>query len=239
MNAAQTRWSHRYQLAMRQHLKQSPRASLQLALRLGRQAVTLGVETLDVALIHEQALKALVSPGGSLRSRQKIVEQAERFFAEATVPIEKTHHAALKTDIRINQLTQTLRRRTAESAASTRHLKRGIVRRQSAEAALKVSKEHHSKLLQESRRLQKLLRDQTRTMLSAQEAGRQKSSHQLHDEIAQTLLAINVRLLTLKKAANGNTESLKKEIANTQRLVKDSANTIQRLAHEFGVQYEA
>jgi len=32
----------------------------------------------------------------------------------------------------------------------------------------------------------------------------------LHDEIAQTLLGINVRLLTLKKNATGNTKGLKK-----------------------------
>ena len=237
MNTAQTRWSRRYQLALRQHLKQSPRASLQPALRLGRQAVTLGLEPLDLALIHEQALRALVSPGGSLRTRQKMVEQAERFFAEAIVPIEKTHRAARKITVRVNQLTQTLRRRTAESASSTRHLKLGIVRRQAAEAALKVSGEHHRQLLQKSRQLQKFLRDQTRTMLSAQETERQKSSHQLHDEIAQTLLAIDVRLLALKKAAHAKTEILNKEIAETQRLVNQSVMTIQRLAHEYGASH--
>ena len=166
-----------------------------------------------------------------------MVELAECFFAEAIVPIEKTHRTALKTDIRINQLTQTLRRRTAESSASTRHLKRGIVRRHAAEAALKVSEKHHRKLLQESRRLQKLLRDQTRAMLAAQETERQKSSHQLHDEIAQTLLAIDVRLLALKKAAHTNTETLNKEIAETQRLVKQSVVTFHRLAHEYGASH--
>ena len=82
------------------------------------------------------------------------------------------------------------------------------------------------------------MRHLTRKILSAQEDERQKTSRQLHDEIAQTLLAINVRLLTLKKAAKANTENLKKEIAETQRLVKQSVKTIQRLAHEFGVHHE-
>jgi len=52
----------RYQEALRRYLKQGPAASLQPAARLGRRATVLGLETLDLALIHEQALIAGVLP---------------------------------------------------------------------------------------------------------------------------------------------------------------------------------
>jgi signal transduction histidine kinase len=93
--------------------------------------------------------------------------------------------------------------------------------------------------LEESRRLQKHLKQLTHQILSAQEEKRKKISRDLQDEIAQTLLGINVRLLTLKKEAAVNTEGLKKEIAGTQRLVDMSMKSIKRFAREFGNHHEA
>ena len=88
--------------------------------------------------------------------------------------------------------------------------------------------------MKESRRLQKHLRHLTHQILSAQEDKRKKISRELQDEIAQTLLGINVRLLTLKKEAAINASGLKKEIASTQRLVEKSVKTMKRFAREFG-----
>jgi signal transduction histidine kinase len=93
--------------------------------------------------------------------------------------------------------------------------------------------------LKESRRLQKHLQRLTRQILSAQEDKRKKISCDLHDEIAQTLLGINVRLLTLKKEATVNAHGLKKEIVSMQRLVKQSVRAINRFAHEFGIHHRA
>ena len=61
-------------------------------------------------------------------------------------------------------------------------------------------------------RLQEHLRHLTHQILAAQEDERKKISRELHDEIAQTLLGINVRLLTLKKGAAANTEASKKRL---------------------------
>lgn len=238
MNVKTVKWSRHYQTALRKYLEQGPGASLQPALGLGRQAVALKLETLDLARIHKQALTTVVSPGGSSRTRQKMIKRAKRFFAETIVPIEKTHRAALKTDIRVNQLTKTLRRRTVESSASTRYLERGIAKRQSAEAALKKSGKRHARLLAELHRLQKHLRDLTHTLLLTREDERQKTGRQLHDDMAQALIAINLRLLMLKKAARSSTANIKKEIDNTQRMVKESAKWINRFAHEFVIQHK-
>jgi signal transduction histidine kinase len=238
MNAKTAKWSQRYQKALRKHLEQGPDASLQPAIGLGRQAVALGLETLDVAEFHEQALTTMASPGGSSRTRHRMIERAKSFFAETIVPIEKTHRAALKADGRVNQLTQTLRRRTVEASASTRRLKRSIIQRQGMEESLKKSGDHHTQLLAGSHRLQKHLRHLTREILSAQEDERQKTSHQLHDKVAQNMIAIDLPLLTLKKAARVSTASLKKEIAKTQRLVKESARRLNRFDHEFVIRHK-
>ena len=93
--------------------------------------------------------------------------------------------------------------------------------------------------MEESLALQEHLRRLTHQILTAQEAERKKISHELRDEIAQTLLGINVRLLTLKKAAKGKTGSLKKEIANTQRLVRESVQSINQFARGLDIHQQA
>jgi signal transduction histidine kinase len=226
--------TRRYQAALRKHLQQGPRASLQPAHDLGRRAVTLGLETLDVAKIHEGALASLEASS----SRDGIIKRAEIFFAEAITPIEKTHRAELKANARLIQLKNTLGRRTVDLAASNRFLKQGIAQRKTVEKALKKSAGHYARLVTESHRLEKHLRHLTHQLLSAQEAERTKISRELHDEVAQTLLGINVRLLTLKKEATVNMVGLKKEIASTQRLVGKSVKTMSRFAREFGKQHD-
>ena len=124
-------------------------------------------------------------------------------------------------------------------AASSRSLKKGIAQRKTVEEALKKSRAHHKALLEESLALQNHLRSLTHQILTAQEAERKQISHDLQDEVAQTLLGINVRLLALKRAAAGNTASLKKEIANTQRLVQQSVQSINQFASELDLHQNA
>jgi len=229
------RLSRRYASALRKHLKQgaaSPRR-LQAAHGLGRQAASLGLETLDVARIHGRALATLEASS----SKDGMIKRAERFFKEAIAPIEKTHYAALQAHL--NQVNKRLDRRTMDLAASNRSLKQGVVQHKAAEEELRKSGKHSAKLLRESHHLQKHLRHLTHRILSAQEAERKKISHELQDEVAQTLLGINVRLLTLKKAARGNTANLKKEIANAQWLVKESVESINRFARELDIRQTA
>ena len=204
---------------------------MQPARELGRQAMSLGLETLDVARIHDGALATLEAAS----SRDGIMERAEAFFTEAVTPIEKTHRAALKANVRLSQLNKTLGRGTVDLAVSNRSLKQEIARRKTVEKALKKSGEHSKELLEESRRLQKHLQHLARRTMAAQENERKKVSHDLQDEIAQTLLGINVRLVSLKTAAKGNTANLTKKIASTQRLVEESVQSINRFADELDI----
>jgi signal transduction histidine kinase len=81
--------------------------------------------------------------------------------------------------------------------------------------------------------LQEGLRQLTHEVLAAQEDERQKISHELQDEIAQTLTGINLRLAALKKEAAVNISGLDRSIARTQRLVEKSADIVHQFAREL------
>jgi len=167
------------------------------------------------------------------------LKRAKRLLPGPLSPIVKKHPTAFKASVRLARLNKTLSRRAADLAASNRSLKRRIIQRKTAEQAFRTTGRHSAKLLRESFHLQRHLRHLVHRVLSAQEAERKKISRELRDEVAQALLGINVRLLTLKKAARGDTANLKKEIANTQRLVEESLQSINRFARELDIHQQA
>jgi signal transduction histidine kinase len=225
--------SQRYVAALRQHLKQGPRADLHPAQGLGRRAMALGLETLDLARFHEQALITLVLPGYSPSTREAVVRRAGKFFAEVITPIEKTHRTAQEANASLNRMIQTLNQRSGDLAASNRRLQKEIIQRKSVEESLRKSEQHYSQLLEQSRHMQEQLRLLSRQLLSAQEEERKMISRELHDQIAQTLTGINVRLASLKTGATLNHKGLQKKISSTQRLVEKSVDIVHRFAREL------
>jgi PAS domain-containing protein len=146
--------SRAYQAALGQYLKQGPAASLQPAARVGRQAVVLGLDALDLALMHEQALLARVLPSCSPGVRDRMLKRAGTFFAEAILPLEETHRSALEANAHLSRLNQTLNQRTVELVASNRGLRKEIAQRQAAEESLRNSQQHYRHLLERSRLMQ-------------------------------------------------------------------------------------
>jgi hypothetical protein len=100
--------SQNYVTALRTHLKSGSGRNVRPALALGRRAVTLGVETLGLARIHEYALTTLHLSGDS----GGLMKRSEQFFTEAITPIVETHRAARQSQTDLNRLKQTLGLRT-------------------------------------------------------------------------------------------------------------------------------
>jgi signal transduction histidine kinase len=215
----------RYVMALRKHLQPGPRTSLQSALKLGRQAVAVGLGTLELARIHGKALTALKLS----KSRKELTKRAEIFFIQVISPIAERYRAAENKN-ELNRLKETLSRRTTELAASKRQLQRDGVRHKIMKVAAEKEGRRRDKCLEESLELQKRLRQLTHQMLAAQEDERKKISRGLQDEIAQTLLGINVRLLSLKQKNLNRTAGLKNEIATAERLVARSAKFMRKFA---------
>lgn len=221
--------ARRYTDALARHLESAAVNWREIALALGRAAVLLQVETYDLARIHQTAL---VTARATTPSRQR-AKRATQFFAAANEPIGKTHQASRTTQVQITRLKEDLAQRTRELAESSRELSRGIARRRQMQNAFAQRSLNYKKSLEESLLLQRRLRLLIHQVLAAQESDRQEISRKLHDDIAQTLLGINVRLLSLKLEAKSKTKGLKQEISNTQRLVTSSVRSVRRVVREL------
>ncbi len=195
--------------------------------------MTLGLETLDLARIHEIALVTLVLPSDSPRIRDGLMGRAGIFFAEVLTPVEETHRGAREANIHLNYMITALSQRTHELAASVDELKQEIAQRTAVEESLRISQQTSSGLLKKSIQLQDELRLLSRQLLSVQEEERKRISRELHDVIAQTLTGINVRLAALKTESTVDIKDLQKKITSTQRLVEKSVDIVHRFAREL------
>lgn len=225
-------FAHSYQLALRGYLKQVAGTKPAAAARLGRKAVTLGIEILDLAQVHEEALIAH-STSNETANPQRTILRAGRFFAEAIMPTEATHRTAIKNNARLVQLNHSLDERTKDLSASNRKLKKEVAKRQTVEKKLRTSDRHSRELLDQSQAMQEELRQLSHRILSTQEEERKRISHELHDVVAQTLTGINVHLSNLQMVASQNTKGLTKKISSTQKLVQKSVDIMHRFAREL------
>jgi signal transduction histidine kinase len=232
-NTLRTDLSRLYHLELRNYLNQGAGTDMEPARELGRQAIALGLETLDMARIHEIALIALVLPTYSASTHNSLMGRAGLFFAEAITPIEQTHRGAREANTHLNQIVKTLSQRTIELAQSVEDLKQEISQRKAVEEALRASEQTSSLLLDKSRLMQEELQHLSRQLLSAQEEERKKISRELHDVIAQTLSGINVRLASLKTESSDGIANLHKKITSAQRLVEKSVDIVHRFAREL------
>lgn len=224
--------SRRYTEELQKQLLGVDGESLRPAENLGLEALSVGLDTLDLIRIHDQALLELLSSGAVSAERDGLVQRAASFFGVALAPIGSAHRAALRKTDGASRRHATIRLRHAQLIAARRRMKREIDRRRAVQKALESSERHYGQLLKKSHRMQEHLRRLSREILSAHEEERKKISRDLHDEIGQSLTAINVTLATLKQEATVNTAGLRKRIAGTQRLLDKSM----RLIHQFALE---
>lgn len=226
-------FARKYLATLRKHLKKEAATTEEVSHKLGLQAMKLGLETLDLARIHEEAMTTLVTPPLSSLIRNEIIQKAGVFFAEVASPIEQTHRGAQEANVHLRFMIETLSQRTVELAASNEELKQEVLQRKAAELSLRTSETNTSNLLIKSHAMQKELRMLSRRLLSAQEEERKSISRELHDVISQTLTGINVRLASLKKRCTNGTKELYKTITITQQLVEKSVDIVHRFARDL------
>ena len=233
MKNARTSLSAFYLGALRLHLRAKRSGNGDRAQGLGRTALAAGVTTLGLAMMHERAVVALASVHDFANPRDGAIKRAAFFFTQALVPIEAAERATRKTNRLLQQRNETLRLHTAALAKGYRQLAREVALRKAGEALILRDKAQYQQLYLESQIMQRKLRLLTRQIISAQEEERKEISRELHDEVVQTLVGINVELSTLSKGASLGLHIFQKKIARTQRLVEDAVNEVHRFAREL------
>ena len=188
------------------------------------------IQVAETAAFHDKAVamnEALVL--GSVR-QHKLTETAENLNARLRVEIveRKQAEAALaETRVLLAQYTGNLeklvKKRTAELVTINRRLEASL-------DSIREGQHKYRTLFLESEVMQKKLRHLTHQIIATQEEERKQISRELHDEVVQTLVGINVELAALREEATASQPGLQDKIARTQRLVEGSVHAVHRFA---------
>ncbi len=116
--------------------------------------------------------------------------------------------------------------RTAKVTATNKLLEASV-------KSVSQGREKYRVLFLASQLMQKKLQHLARQILSVQEDERRKISRDLHDEVVQTLVGINVELGALGRASSLGPEALKAKISLTQQLVEKSVTAVHQFAREL------
>jgi len=190
---------------------------------------------LKVARVHHQVLERCLPasgvpkvPADSIRFRA-----AETFLLEALSPFEITHRGFRETNEKLQRLIHVLERRNADLASMNRALETEIAGRKRTERALRESEKHYRDLFNEARQMEENLRRLSNQVLSAQEEERKRISRELHDEVGQALTAVSVTLATLKSCDAGLSGAVNPKLAEAQRLLRETMETVHGFAREL------
>jgi len=225
--------AQRYLKGLRAHLRENGRGNGDGAQGLGRAALAAGMAPVDLAVMHEKALAAIAVSEDFSKNRTARFKRKAYFFTQALIPLEAAQEAARRSHSDLLQRNSTLRLHTLALARANRHLQSEVARRKAGEQQIRQGKEHYRTLFLESQVMQKKLRKLTHQIISAQEDERREISRELHDEVVQTLVGINVELAGLGRGAAVGVRTLKAKIAHTQKLVENSVNAVHQFAREL------
>ncbi len=129
-------------------------------------------------------------------------------------------------NVHATQLEGLVAQRTSELTATNQRLADSL-------DSTRIGEEQNRVLLLESQAMQKRLRQLTHQILTAQEEERKKISRELHDDVVQTLVGLNVELSALVHGNSPDVKLLKDKIAHTQRLVEKSVDSVHRFARDL------
>lgn len=218
-----------YQRALREHLQNPCEITLQQAFELGRTALNGGMEIFELISLHHQALAQGVSPDGQAAVPIRLAPALESFLLGSLSPFRAAgggpNGAWERRLVKQAEHSEVLAQRVER-------LEEEIDDHRRAEAAIKESKNHYFQLYQEARAMQANLRELSAQVLSAQEDERKRISRELHDEIGQALIAINVTISMLKRQAISD-PAFQKNVADAEHLLARTMEKVHSFAREL------
>jgi PAS domain S-box-containing protein len=136
-------------------------------------------------------------------------------------------------DITARKQAEEAQRRIDILGATNRKLEGEIVRRRAVELSLRKSEQRAHQLLEHSRHLQGKLRQMSHQIFLVQENQRKEISRELHDEISQLLLSINLHLAVFDSNAATNPQGLRRSLTRVRWLVEKSVRVVHDFAREL------
>jgi signal transduction histidine kinase len=225
--------SARYTAMLRSHVRAIGPNGSHPARIIGQDAVDAGLTLWELKQIHERAWHTLAKAPDSNRRKNASKMRAKAFLVQALIPIAASQRGAAKAYQHLVQRKATLKQHNAALAHGTRRLEREVTRRKAGQVRIDEAKDLYRTLFLESQLMQDKLRQLTRQIISAQEEERKRISRELHDEVVQLLVGINVELSALGHQATLTPASLRRKISQTQRLVQSSVQAVHRFAREL------
>jgi signal transduction histidine kinase len=217
----------RYQAVLGEFLAHPDEAALQQAYELGRAAMNAGCGIADMTRLHHQALGS-----GAMAAKKAAISHIEAFLLEVLAPFEAAYRGFAGARERLQQINAVLAERNEELALANLHLEEEIRVRLRAEDALRENKDHYFKLFQQAHAMERDLRELSAKVLSAQEDERKRISRELHDEVGQALIAVNVAIAMLKKRARSD-KAFERRVAKAEQLLAQSMETVHSFAREL------
>jgi signal transduction histidine kinase len=217
-----------YQGALREHLAQPGKATLQQASALGRAAADGGLEVADVISMHHQALAEGVLPDGLPAVPARFAQELDSFLIEALSPFRMDGGHCGEQESRLGIWME----HNEALALRNSQLEEEIAEHQRSEAAMQERRDHYFQLYQNARVMESNLRDLSAQVLSAQEDERKRISRELHDEIGQALTAINVTITMLKRQVVSD-PAFQSNVAEAEQLLARTMDTVHSFAREL------
>ncbi|HZD61040.1 MAG TPA: SpoIIE family protein phosphatase [Anaerolineae bacterium] len=110
------RLKEQYAATLTEYLGGAGEVALEHAYELGRKAVADGLGVLDIATVHQEALRATLSGVVSSEDIIRITEAASAFFKECMSPFEMTHRSFQEANTALRQLNENLEQQIVERA---------------------------------------------------------------------------------------------------------------------------